>query len=494
MKINYEKLTILSLLVLLFAGDLLAQRGSRYDNIAASRRQAIIHAEMLPLSSSESSGRAVLSFRIPHERLVFMKEAAGENASTFLAKPEILLDVFKDGKTIREETWQKEYRVETFEETKNPEKDLQGHIEVELEPGDYAYRIGIRDNRTEEASYSTGKRFKLHATNEFETGQAMYATNVEIGRDWLSADRQNIGKKILFGHEAYALISFSLAPGKSIEDVSLSYSLTEISAEQLFEMSKKRRKAMEKSMRAKRNKDDQVKLVMDYNPEEDAEGGGISEAVIGKQDIYSINSESLGEVSSKKLTLNFAKDHPNQYVALVNLEGENLQNGSYQLDLTIDDGTDTRVSKNRFDTYWRNMPLSLYDPEVAVRSLEPLIGRKAANNMAKGKRNEVIDRFREFWNERDPSPDTVFNELMSEYYARVDFAAMEYRPQGRRQRAATESVRARTYIIHGPPDNVDREFPTEGGVVETWSYSDGKVFTFRAYSSLDEYQLVGKNS
>ena len=53
-----------------------------------------------------------------------------------------------------------------------------------------------------------------------------------------------------------------------------------------------------------------------------------------------------------------------------------------------------------------------------------------------------------------------------------------------------ETDRARIYIVHGPPDHVSRSFPEKGGVLETWTYSNGKTFTFEAASSIDPFHIV----
>ena len=497
MRIKFYSTTIaFGLAVLLFASDLNAQASrSRYDTIASTRRQADMHSEILTIPNDSEKGTVVFSFRLPHERLVFMKEAAGENASSFVARPEILVDIFKDGKMIKEESWLKEKEVDTFRETKDSSLDLQGHINVELEPGEYAYRIGIRDNRTEEASYSPGRPFVLADPSDFTIGTAMYASDVEIGSDWISADRHNIGKKIPFGSESYAVVPFSLAEGVQLDDVKVTYSLREMDADQLYKMSKKRRRVMQKQMKANQGrKNKETKLVMEYQNDEDAKGSQVVDELVDPSKIYFLNSTSIGEASAEKLTLNVSATDQGQYVAIINLGGGRLENGTYQFDVFVEQDGETKQSRNRFVTYWKNMPLSLYDAELAMKVLAPLVGRKAANKLAKGDRKEVIQKFREFWKERDPSPGTVYNELMEEYYSRVDYAAAEYRSQGRRARTATDNDRAKTYIIQGPPDKIEREFPNDGGVVETWSYPDGSVYTFRAYSSLDEYELVKKAS
>jgi GWxTD domain-containing protein len=73
-----------------------------------------------------------------------------------------------------------------------------------------------------------------------------------------------------------------------------------------------------------------------------------------------------------------------------------------------------------------------------------------------------------FWKQYDPTPETEYNELMEEYYSRIDYAALEFRGISKQNGLSTD--RGKIYIQHGKPDNVERASDTNGYVVETWIY------------------------
>jgi GWxTD domain-containing protein len=124
--------------------------------------------------------------------------------------------------------------------------------------------------------------------------------------------------------------------------------------------------------------------------------------------------------------------------------------------------------------------------------MEFLIGRKAVSDMRKGSSRDREERFLAFWRDRDPTPGTAVNELMEEYYRRIDHAAFEFRTGSGGVPNGLRSDRAKIYIANGPPDNTARSFPESGGVIEVWSYNDGREFTFEAHSSAGEFRKVSE--
>src|SRR5690606_34372307 len=110
--------------------------------------------------------------------------------------------------------------------------------------------------------------------------------------------------------------------------------------------------------------------------------------------------------------------------------------------------------------------------------------------MLRGSRAEREQSILSYWKARDPSPGTPYNELMAEYYRRIDHAAVAFRTGAGPIPNGLRTDQARIYIVHGPPEGVDRTFPPTGGVEETWTYGDGRRFVFWAASSLDPLALI----
>ena len=166
------------------------------------------------------------------------------------------------------------------------------------------------------------------------------------------------------------------------------------------------------------------------------------------------------------------------------------QDGFLSLEIDLKDGSETLSRTHVFETHWRNMPLSLFNVETAIRNLTFIQDRERIRAMLRGSREDRREAFESFWAERDPTPATPENELMEEYYRRIDYAAIEFRTGKRPGPDGLGTDQARIYIVHGPPIVVDRSFPDSGGVRETWDYADGRRFVFWAATSLDPLALT----
>lgn len=96
-------------------------------------------------------------------------------------------------------------------------------------------------------------------------------------------------------------------------------------------------------------------------------------------------------------------------------------------------------------------------------------------------------RWHQFWKRRDPSPGTRRNEWEEEYLRRVAHANREF---GNVRQTGWQSDRGRVYILHGPPDEVQRSVAPDGSSSETWHYfQDGRRFVFVDQSGLGDYRL-----
>ena len=110
--------------------------------------------------------------------------------------------------------------------------------------------------------------------------------------------------------------------------------------------------------------------------------------------------------------------------------------------------------------------------------------RKAVN----GGREEKKGFFTETWEKLDPSPDSERNELMNEYYYRVQTANRRFSGQ----REGWRSDRGMIYIIYGEPDAVEEhhmEIDTKPYII-WYYYSVNRRFIFVDYTGFGDYQLT----
>ncbi|MEN3039175.1 MAG: GWxTD domain-containing protein [Candidatus Kryptonium sp.] len=90
-------------------------------------------------------------------------------------------------------------------------------------------------------------------------------------------------------------------------------------------------------------------------------------------------------------------------------------------------------------------------------------------------------KFKEFWVQRDPTPKTVYNELMAEYYRRVDHAYINFATMRERDGARTD--RGKVFILYGQPTKIERKYTPGRSTEEIWYYEPIK----RKFVFVDQY-------
>lgn len=99
---------------------------------------------------------------------------------------------------------------------------------------------------------------------------------------------------------------------------------------------------------------------------------------------------------------------------------------------------------------------------------------------------ERLIRFEEYWKKQDPTPTSVRNEALEEYYSRIEQA-------NRRFKSYTEgwlTDMGRTFIVYGEPANIEK-FTAQNGVslVVRWTYPNSTVFTFEDSTGFGDFRL-----
>jgi GWxTD domain-containing protein len=146
---------------------------------------------------------------------------------------------------------------------------------------------------------------------------------------------------------------------------------------------------------------------------------------------------------------------------------ENLDEGPVVINVSkTGEQVDTKFNRIVF---WASKPFSLRDPEIAIELLEFIENEQVIEDMLDKDEDDYPKVLTEYWAQYDPTPETVFNPIMHEYYSRIDYAAKEFISIGKQNGIATD--RGRVYIRFGEPDKIERTSNEQGNVVETWIYS-----------------------
>jgi GWxTD domain-containing protein len=162
---------------------------------------------------------------------------------------------------------------------------------------------------------------------------------------------------------------------------------------------------------------------------------------------------------------------------------------SYLFQATFGSGADTASITRTFRTIWPDMPLSLKNIDFAMDMLRFITTEDQLDSLKSGDFEERIESLERFWSTKDRTPGTAMNEVMAEYYRRVDHAIRTFATL--REPDGTKSDRGRTYILYGPPTRTDRTLNPGRGFTEVWTYDRlRRTFTFEDEARNGTYKLV----
>jgi GWxTD domain-containing protein len=180
-------------------------------------------------------------------------------------------------------------------------------------------------------------------------------------------------------------------------------------------------------------------------------------------------------------------------LALLRLPFDTLEAGSYRLTLFASqagagDAREEDSAVFDFRVFWKDMPLSLRDPDFAVSVMRYILTEEEIADLNKGSDAELLDKLSAYWRAHDPTPGTIRNERMEEYFRRADQAYFAYRTLASANGALTD--RGKVFILFGPPDSVQRILKSGEAPEEIWHYPTLKrVFTFTDRERNGKYRL-----
>lgn len=177
--------------------------------------------------------------------------------------------------------------------------------------------------------------------------------------------------------------------------------------------------------------------------------------------------------------------HTSDYAVRV----EDLIPQSYDLRLIAEGNGKREERSRRFGVRIPGVPPSITNLEQAIRQLKYIATSEENKRLRQAIPRERQQAFRDFWKQRDPTPKTEQNELMDEYYLRVQFANENFATN----REGWETDRGRIYIIYGPPTDIERHpFEPDRRPYEIWYYSHiARRFVFVDYTGFGDYTLAG---
>jgi len=131
---------------------------------------------------------------------------------------------------------------------------------------------------------------------------------------------------------------------------------------------------------------------------------------------------------------------------------------------------------------------SIGDITQAIQNMRYILQDDEWKKISKSKNEDQETLFLEYWDSKDPTPDTPDNELMDEYFSRVNYSNANFK--GYRQGWKTDM--GMVYILFGPPDDLEiYNDPLSRMYSQRWHYyTINKYFDFIDEQGFGDYRLT----
>ncbi|NWF49088.1 MAG: GWxTD domain-containing protein [Ignavibacteriaceae bacterium] len=372
--------------------------------------------------------------KISYNRLVFEKKN-----NLFYSGLEVIAEIRdSSGNFVDREIVTSEIHTDDFTATNQNEKYLNFLVKFDLKPGNYSVNATAKDlnSKSEVTLDSTSLNISADNNNQdFSTPLIVQSTNKSCGK-LHSFEFVNFRNSVPFDGKEYQM----LIPAK---DTALKKIFVTIRSEGKIYYS-----------------------------------GNSTTAVTGLVNLVECDGNILAEIDSTK---NLSK--------IFILKGFNseLVEGPIEIEVSSDFKSATN-QKFKSKVEWFNKPISLTRPEFAIQSLKFLEPDSVITSLLKEEGENYSKALFSFWKKYDPTPLTAFNELMKEYYGRVDYSLRNFRTNN--GKIGTETDRGRIYITYGKPKRVTRDSNKDGKVVEKWFYSKPELqFVFIDRTGTGDFKL-----
>ncbi len=173
---------------------------------------------------------------------------------------------------------------------------------------------------------------------------------------------------------------------------------------------------------------------------------------------------------------------------ILKIEQNRIKKNNYRCIVQLEQ-EDYRVVRSRnISFYWVNIPETDEDIDLALRQMRYIMTSDSIDYFEDRPLEEKKAFFERFWSRRDPNPNTDANELMEEYFSRVNYANREFSGFSD---DGWLSDRGRILIKFGMPDDIERHpYEIDTYPYQIWRYYGlRKVFVFYDRTGFDDYRL-----
>jgi GWxTD domain-containing protein len=166
----------------------------------------------------------------------------------------------------------------------------------------------------------------------------------------------------------------------------------------------------------------------------------------------------------------------------IDLPGIKVIPGVYSLEISKNN---EKIKDFEIKIEWVSQPISLNRLPYAIEILKYIATEQEIEKINSS--DDVSAAFLDYWEQKDPTPLTPFNEALQQYYVRVDYAFFNFKTISEDDGAKTD--RGKIYILKSSPSEIKEEFKDDKTLV-IWKYANqSKEYIFELIGAGD-YRLV----
>lgn len=457
----FKYFSAVPLMLILFVSvvsETAAQQIGDYPELAMKRQAQALFFDFIVLPGNRDSTVTFSSvFSLPYSYLPFKRSRESNAQGDFKSTVNLNMEVFnsteeKLGKKhisidnlepAESAFWADTAYAKSYEQSQSNNQFLSGHLDVSLKPGIYSYILQMNKVDGSEQRISRALSIRIKPYSETETGDIIIGKDLIRGEAETRFKLMSLGDNIIFGQDFYILAHI---PGYQPES---KYLL------EIVRANDSDKQAPRVFMQDLTNKHLRENVYPSWTNDQDG-------------NLITLHTREKGYA-----------------YALVKVPGSTLPNNQYRMRISGRESGQV-VAQSAFNTLWIDMPTSLLSLNVSIDMLRFIVNEETLAELSSGSRAEREQKFRTFWEQRDPTPNTAFNELMAEYYRRIDYA---YEHFSSSSLPGYETDQGKIYISYGPPQNVERKFPPDGATTEIWHYPNRR-FIFKATSGFGDFKLI----
>ena len=379
-------------------------------------------SEVISLPRTDGDFSVYYTYRLPYKLLVFER-----SNDSFEADFRVIVEIKdKDSKLVARDIKDSRISVTTFEESNDINLFLQDFLSFKLNEGEYEVTAFISDRN------SSGELPLKPTKISLKTNKLVQHPLVINAQDFLCEEKKafilaNSGGKVPFSADKFHLII-------PLTDTSIT----------------------------------ELNIIIE-NDDETIISTNVDESYIIPIGVVDCEKHiSVTSSSETVLLRNFVVRNVN----------EKLREGDVILKVSNDENSIAEEFESKI--VWFNKPFSLMDPEKAIEYLNFVESDSVVYSMLKESSSDYPELLNNYWLKYDPTPETVYNEIMFEYYNRVDYAIQEFRGISKDNGAKTD--RGVVYIKFGKPDKIERTSNPQGQMIEIWNYLNPE----RKFSFIDK--------